>query len=209
VLCGSLLGFIPPASAVTQGPNFASTLGTLQQWTNNSNALGANNNICATTGTTGRSIDLAGFGFTIPAAAVINGITVEPKFAGGASSTQVTVQLLKAGAPVGTSKSFTRSSGATNCSTSVFVTEGGSTNLWGTTWSAADVDGASFGVRLTKSSGGGTAYVDAVRITVAYSDVMTVNVVSGTALSASVAQSDIRAGQSHSLTKRPLPLSQP
>jgi hypothetical protein len=175
---GSLL-----VQAVSQGPNYAGAASTVG-WTDAANATGTPDNACASSTTSGDTLDLTNFGFTIPDAATINGITVEVKFAGSAASTGATAQLLKAGAPVGTSKSFTRPGGATSCATSTFVTLGSGVDLWDTTWTPADINAANFGVRLTKS-GGGTALLDAVRITVEY-DVMTVTVISGGALTANV-----------------------
>lgn len=180
--------------ALTQGPNFATTLGTLRQWSSSGSATGPNNNACASEGTTGDSIDLTGFGFSIPAAATVNGIIVEPKFAGSRRGTRVTAQLLKAGAPAGTGKSTTRPSGATACSTSAFLTLGSSTDLWGTPWTPEDINAANFGVRFTKG-GGGKAFIDAVRITIDYSDVMTVTIISGDTLNASVSRTDIETGR--------------
>lgn len=180
--------------AAQQGPNFATTLGTLRQWTSSASATGSPDSTCASENTSGTSIDLTGFGFSIPAAATINGIIVEPKFAGSTGSTNVTAQLLKAGAPAGTGKSTTRPSGATGCSTSAFLTLGSSTDLWGTTWTPADINAANFGVRFTKG-GAGIAFLDAVRITVDYSDVMTVSVVAGATLTATVAKANVEAGK--------------
>ncbi len=193
-LGSTLTGLFLFVWAAQQGPNFATTLGTLQQWGGSGNALGAPNNNCASEGTAGDSIDLTGFGFSIPASAIVNGIIVEPKFAGSAGGTRVTVQLLKAGAPAGTGKSTTRPSGATTCSTSAFLTLGSSTDSWGTTWTPADINAANFGIRFTKD-GGGTAFLDAVRITVDYSDVMTVSLVAGGTLHATVAKADVEAGR--------------
>jgi len=203
VLGGSLAGLFLLVWAAQQGPNFASTLGTLQQWGGKNDALGAADNKCASEGRAGDSIDLTGFGFSIPAAATINGIIVEPKFAGDKADTGATAQLLKAGAPVGTSKSFTRPGGATSCATSTFVTLGSGVDLWGTTWTPADINAVNFGVRLTKS-GGGTAFLDAVRITVDYSDVMTVTIVAGGTLNASVAKTDIETGRIEFLSQTAL-----
>lgn len=194
VLASALAGVTILVLAAQQGPDFATTLGTLRQWSSSGNATGPNNNACASEGTAGDSIDLTGFGFSIPAAAMIDGIIVEPKFGGGGATTNATPQLLKAGSPAGTAKPpFTRPGGATGCSTSAFLTLGSITDLWGTTWTPTDINAANFGVRFAKGSSG-TAFLDAVRITVAYSDVMTVTILAGTSLNASVAKADIEAG---------------
>jgi hypothetical protein len=96
------------------------------------------------------------------------------------------VRLLKGGSPVGNTQDILAISGQSDCSTSAFRTVGSPADLWGTSWTASDINAANFGVRLTKLGTGGTSYVDSVRITVEYQDVMTVTVISGGALTANV-----------------------
>jgi Tfp pilus assembly protein PilX len=80
-----------------------------------------------------------------------------------------TVQLLKAGSPVGNNKAS-----ATAWTTSpVAVNYGSSADLWGTTWTAADLNAGNFGLRFAaKNVGAGTATasLDYVTITVNYDD---------------------------------------
>jgi hypothetical protein len=173
--------------AASQGPNYAGAA-TATGWSSASNATGTPDNACASSSASGGTLDLTNFGFTIPAAAVINGITVEVKFAGTtAGDDGVRVRLLKG---VSQDESPTTADisaifGQNDCSTSAFRTVGSPADLWGTTWTASDINAANFGVRLTKL-GTGTSYVDSVRITVEYQDVMTVTVISGGALTANV-----------------------
>jgi hypothetical protein len=177
---GSLL-----VQAASQGPNYAGAASTVG-WTDAANATGTPDNACASSTTSGDTLDLTNFGFTIPDAAVINGITVEVKFAGTtAGDDGVGVQLLKGGSPEGNTQIYAIS-GQSDCSTSAFQTVGSPADLWGTTWTASDINAANFGVRLTKLGTGGTSYVDSVRITVEYQDVMTVTVISGGTLTANV-----------------------
>ncbi len=179
---GSLL-----VQAVSQGPNYAGAASAVG-WTNPTDAIGTPDSVCASrTGAAGGSLDLTNFGFTIPDAAIINGITVEVKFAGTIDGSDgVTVQLLKGGSPVGSIQNIFAIPGQNDCSTSAFRTVGSPTDLWGTTWTASDINAVSFGVRLSKLGSTGTSYVDSVRITVEYTDVMTVTVISGGALTANV-----------------------
>jgi hypothetical protein len=179
---GSLL-----VHAVSQGPNYAGAA-TAVGWSNPTDAIGTPDNACASrAGAAGGSLDLTNFGFTIPDAAVINGITVEVKFAGTTIGDDgVSVQLLKGGSPDGSTQDIFGVAGQTDCSTSAFRTVGSPTDLWGTTWTAAEINAANFGVRLSKLGSTGTSYVDSVRITVEYSDVMTVTVISGGTLTANV-----------------------
>jgi hypothetical protein len=178
---GSLL-----VQAVSQGPNYAGAAST-GGWTDAANATGTPDNACASRSASGGTLDLTNFGFTIPDAATINGITVEVKFAGTAAGDDgVRVRLLKGGSPVGNTQDILAISGQSDCSTSAFRTVGSPADLWGTSWTASDINAANFGVRLTKLGTGGTSYVDSVRITVEYQDVMTVTVISGGALTANV-----------------------
>ena len=179
---GSLL-----VQAVSQGPNYAGAA-TAAGWSNATDATGTPDNVCASrSGAAGGSLDLTNFGFTIPDAAVINGITVEVKFAGTtAGDDGVRVRLLKGGSPVGNTQDIYAISGQNDCSTSAFRTVGSPADPWGTSWTASDINAANFGVRLSKLGTGGTSYVDSVRITVEYQDVMTVTVISGGALTANV-----------------------
>jgi hypothetical protein len=81
------------------------------------------------------------------------------------------VQLLKAGTAVGSN----RASGTTWDTTSNNISYGSTTDLWGSTWTAADVNNANFGLRFAAQnvhSGAvvGTASIDNVLITVTYSN---------------------------------------
>lgn len=199
-LASTLLAVAPLLLAVPQGPFYASTLGLSQQWTNNDRALGATlDGLCASSDTVGNSIDLTGFGFSIPPAAIINGIIVEPKFANTtlSSGTAASATLLKAGTPVGSVKTFGRPGAADSCggiNPSAFLTLGNAADQWGTSWTPTEINAANFGVRFTKA-GTGTAHVDAVRITVEYQDVMQVAMEVGGTLSATVSQSNIELGR--------------
>jgi hypothetical protein len=178
---GSLL-----VQAVSQGPNYAGAA-TATGWSSAANATGTPDSACASrSGASGGTLDLTNFGFTIPDAATINGITVEVKFAGTAAGDDgVRVRLLKGGSPTTAFQDILAISGQSDCSTSAFQTVGSPTDPWGTSWTASDINAANFGVRLSKL-GTGTSYVDSVRITVEYQDVMTVTVISGGTLTANV-----------------------
>jgi hypothetical protein len=180
---GSLL-----VQAVSQGPNYAGAASLTVGWSSAANATGTPDGACASrSGAGGGALDLTNFGFTIPDAAVINGITVEVKFAGTTVGDDgVGVRLLKGGSPVGNTQDIYAISGQNDCSTSAFRTVGSPADPWGTSWTASDINAANFGVRLSKLGNTGTSYVDSVRITVEYQDVMTVTVISGGALTANV-----------------------
>jgi hypothetical protein len=181
----SSLLIAPLLFAVTVGPNYASAVLQNIGWTDASNATGTLDNSCATRSASGGTLDLGSFGFNIPPAAIIQGITVEVKFAANDLSAGVNVRLLKGSSSFGP-KSIGAVTGEDSCATSTFRSVGGPTDLWGTTWTAADINASNFGVRLSKTGTAGTSYVDSVRITVEYQDVMQVAMESGTTLSSTI-----------------------
>ncbi len=117
------------------------------------------------------NLDTTGFfvGANIPATAIIRGIQVEiVRRADNTNVNDENVLLLKAGAAVGTEHAS-----ATNWGTSdATVTYGGSTDLWGTTWTVAQINAANFGVRLrvdnNSTSAQRIASINRIRVTVTY-----------------------------------------
>lgn len=157
----------------TAGPNSPSANsspgGGDASWTNPANAYASDNAyMTADGGFTGALTDpqrFTGFGFTIPAGATINGITVEVERKGLGTVTDAVVRLLKAGVEAGTSLA----SGVSWPPTDAYATYGGAANLWGTTWTAAQVNAANFGVSLSANVDvSATASVDHVRVTITY-----------------------------------------
>lgn len=118
------------------------------------------------------------YGFNIPAGVTILGITVEinryrsSEITSSSDIYDVGVQLLKAGAMVGSNKAS-----STYWPTALAsATYGGVADLWGTTWTPEEVNASGFGVALKvrKTAGGDrTAYVDTMQITVTYSNTST------------------------------------
>jgi hypothetical protein len=118
------------------------------------------------------------FDFEIPTGSTINGIVVEIKKrragqgAGGISKDH-SVVIIKADGTYGTTD---RKSADAWPTTAAYTTYGSSTDLWGETWTAEDINDAYFGVALAldisylgyKSSEYG--YIDAIRITIYYTE---------------------------------------
>ena len=80
-----------------------------------------------------------------------------------------TVQLLKNGSAVGSNKASATT--WANTGTLSTVTYGSSTDLWGTTWTAADVNDVDFGLRFVAknvAAATSTASIDSITITVYY-----------------------------------------
>lgn len=89
---------------------------------------------------------------------------------------------MKGGAVTGSDKA----SAAAWPAADVEVSYGGTSDLWGTTWTAEEINDAGFGVAISaqKSSGGGgqkTAYIDHIKITITYSSPLPVTLTSFTA----------------------------
>lgn len=109
-----------------------------------------------------------GFGFSIPATDVIDGITVEIKrrvdqFFGGAADRQV--QLTKNGTTfIGNSEAAP----SAWPSSDTWASYGGTTNLWNTTWTAGEVNSPTFGVCVSVDIAGlaASAMIDHIKITV-------------------------------------------
>ena len=171
-----------PVSAATAGPNNAGTgtnvngPGTIA-WSNPGNITPPTGAPYATavltTTATSEYLQGTNYGFAIPAGQVIAGIQVSIRRmssanTGGNSINDVDLYLLKAGAIVGTNHAV-----ATDWPIAMGVANYGATNdLWGTTWTPADINDANFGVSLSvyNQSGFGnrTASVDYMQITVTY-----------------------------------------
>ncbi|CAN5441226.1 hypothetical protein BH10BAC1_BH10BAC1_03160 [soil metagenome] len=119
-------------------------------------------------------LTVSDFGFSIPLGAVINGIVleVEKKRSAGGSSGIVEdngLQIIKGGLLTGPNKS---QYGVNWPLTDTYVTYGSSSDLWGTTWTAADINASDFGISLASISyvcgATITTSIDHVRMTVYY-----------------------------------------
>jgi hypothetical protein len=160
---------------VTAGPNNARTGadggGSGSPWSSPSN-ITADDTSYATSSFSSRggSHYLYGtnYGFNIPSGATIVGIQVTiMRQSSGTSLTDNIVQLLKGGSRVGSDYSS-----STSWPTSMTaVNYGGSSDLWGTTWTPAQINNSNFGVALSVSestNSSRTASVDYMQITVYY-----------------------------------------
>ena len=117
---------------------------------------------CAVDKTTSNYLEMTGYGFGIPTASSVSGIevTVTCSNSGSGVST-LNAQLLLAGSIAGTSKS------ASPIATTTF---GGASDLWGGTWSEAQVEGSGFGVAIwvTGGSNGSTVTITGATIKIHY-----------------------------------------
>ncbi len=119
-----------------------------------------------------RYLEGTNYGFAIPADATINGIVVtigrfENARGWGQDVRDDVVRLIKGGIITGTNKAVTRQEWPTG--SPVAATYGSTSDLWGTTWTPADINDSNFGVALSAiSSNYRTAAVDYMQISVTY-----------------------------------------
>ena len=169
-----------PAFAATAGPAISATgasvtgIGTVA-WTN-PGRITADDTLYATaalTNATSNYLQGSNFGLNVPAGATVTGIQVEiMRQSNNAASPFIrdsVVRLSKGGTITGDNKAAL----ATNWPNAMTATTyGGVADLWGTTWTPADINNANFAVVLaatTSVSGAArTASVDFIRVTVTY-----------------------------------------
>lgn len=142
-------------------------------WTSPANALTSDTNYAVASlgkNETSNYLRCSGYGFSIPTGAVIDGITAKvDRVSGSPNADPIDVEhkLMKSGGTVGTSQTAS----AAWSSTQTVANFGGTTNLWGTTWSVTDVNDSNFGlsavVTSTKNNTG--ADIDSIVIDVTYS----------------------------------------
>lgn len=108
------------------------------------------------------------FGFTIPLDASISGILVEVERSSTALSAVIdnAVRIVKGGVIGNTDKSLA----PTWPTSDAYASYGGSADLWGETWTPADINLSTFGVAISAIASllAATAQIDHVRITVYY-----------------------------------------
>lgn len=160
----------------SQGPLSPSTIvddaavGT-RTWANPGNAASSNNSyaVAGQPGSVQSShyLKATGFGFSIPAGATIQGIVVEVERKGtdALSAVDIAARLVKAG----TVQATDRSTGTAFPATDAYATYGSSSDLWGTTWTPAQINATDFGfVFQANIEPLKDAFVDHIRITVTY-----------------------------------------
>jgi hypothetical protein len=146
-------------------------------WTNPGNAFSNNATYAQATnldGTTSNYLRCLNYGFGIPAGATILGIIVrvERKSSVTGGSNDAAMRLVKGGTILGVATDRSTTTPYTNAD---FVeVHGGATDLWGTTWTQAEIIANNFGAAFaaTKPSAAGAAQsitVDHIQIEVFYS----------------------------------------
>jgi MSHA biogenesis protein MshQ len=180
-LCGLLslllLGMSASVLAVTVSASPATCVslgGGNQVWSNTNRAQLQDSSYVTATVNDGQVTDplqCTGYGFAIPAGAAINGITVTVwRYASATSCcTDAQMQLVKAGTIQATDRSTTTYYPTSNTAEA----HGSATDLWGTTWTVADINNTNFGAvfaaqKPVTSGGNRTVSVDYIQITIDY-----------------------------------------
>jgi hypothetical protein len=168
---------VQQVDAQSQGPNYPTNTGDTgggTGWTNQ-NRIVSDNNSYATVGlaanATSQTLYGMDYNFSIPAAATINGIVVTiGRFSSGSGANSikdVVVRLIK-NATIDTNAN--KADAADWAFSETAQSYGSATDLWGTTWTPAQINSANFGAALQVQAEGSsrTASVDYIRITVYY-----------------------------------------
>lgn len=108
------------------------------------------------------------FGFSIPTGSTINGIQVEVEKKCNASSqcADNSIKIVKGGTISGTEMASSTFWSTTNG----YVSYGGTADLWGLSWTPADINSSAFGAAISANlqAQGTTAFIDHIRISVTY-----------------------------------------
>lgn len=161
----------------SQGPNSGGsaandTTNSTLTWSGISNALSSDNFRASRTLNTGDTLSaylkITSFGFSLPTGSTIDGIVseFEAQSSTANKSNWADIRLVKAGTVVGSNLS----SGATLTASDVYYSFGSSTELWGTTWTEAEIESTGFGTAaaIGGPGTGNNGLIDHVRITVYY-----------------------------------------
>lgn len=162
----------------TQGPNSPgttvddATVGNVA-WTNPNNVQ-SNDAVYSTSTLVGPQfthyLNATNFGFTIPTGTTINGITVESEMKKDAVDIRNLYAKIVKGGVIGTTNKATSNINEIP-TTEAYETFGGSADLWGLTWTPADINASNFGFVISsqaQTGSSGTVYIDHIRITVTY-----------------------------------------
>lgn len=120
--------------------------------------------------TTSNYLKITNFNLNIPTGATIQGISVTiRRSTNGSGLNDSSIKIVKGGTISGTDQS----AGASWGNTLADVTFGGSSNLWGLSWTVSDINSSNFGVAfsaINTNSFAQNVLVDAVAITVYYTE---------------------------------------
>lgn len=181
------------AYSQSQGPRNAATFsnvaltGSAKPWTNAANAA-TTNNVRATTTNLGGSggaysdyLQVSNFGFSIPTNSTILGIVVAVERDDPNGNTRdYAVRIVKGNVIGATNKSLATAWPTTD----TYQSYGTSVDLWGETWTPADINSANFGFAIAAQKVAGGAQngrIDHIQVTVHFSITLPVNITHFTA----------------------------
>ncbi len=123
-------------------------------------------------------LQATGFGFTIPTNSLIDGIEVEVERSDlGSKARDYSIRIVKNGVI----KNQDKAANQGWPSNDTYRTYGGNTDLWGETWTPADINASNFGFAIAayrQGGGNGSSFarIDHIRITVYYSALLPVEI---------------------------------
>jgi len=151
-------------------PTSASQGSTGTQWTNPSGILGSISYAqVVLPSASAKSSALAGqaFAYAIPSTSGITGLITTFQAYASVANVTLTVQMLKAGTPVGTPKTQLLTT------TPTIYSLGASSDLWNGTWVSSDVNNVTWGVQFSASGAAGTVFLNDVDTIVYVSPALT------------------------------------
>lgn len=152
---------VAPCTPVSVGPRFgANAEGAV--WSNDFGILVPGDGQYAHTNGGNEPMVVTDFGFSLPQSATIKGIKVEIARTASGTVIDSAVSL-----PKGSPKGNGVWPQGPLAGPYVTATYGGPNDTWGTSWSAAEINGADFGV-LLDITGGGDGHADSLGVTVYY-----------------------------------------
>ena len=176
MLSGAWIVFALDTGATSPGTTVDdATVGSVT-WSNPNNSQASDNAYASLSidAATSHYLKATNFGFSIPDGATIDGILVEiERHMAGTDILDSDVKIVKADGTIGTTDKASVTGWVTTLNT--YYSYGSSSDLWGETWTAANINDADFGVVLSVSSAinFSDAFVDHIRITVYYTEAVT------------------------------------
>lgn len=166
------------AEATTVGPKNPGTIvndssiGTIS-WTNRNNVKTSNNQYATTQNMSSGGVTVylksTNFGFSVPASAIIDGISVNVERKANATSFFDNAIRIVKGGTIGTTDKSRDDGWPTSDGT---VTYGSDSDLWGETWANTDINSANFGFAISAKKVGGSnnkrPSIDWINISVTY-----------------------------------------
>lgn len=183
-------------------------------WTNPANAVSSNNSYSTASvdGTATNYLRCTNYGFTIPAGATINGITVNVERRSSSTadggSRDAAMRLVKGGVIGATD----RATATMYPTADAYEAHGGATDLWGANWMPSDINTANFGAAFaaTKPNAAGAAHTisaDHIQITVDFTPGTVINTYYPGAASVATGATSIALGAASGMTPPITPIS--